>query len=681
MSFGNPYAMMLAAAGSELSTGAAKGSSIAFAASGLGGLTDLLKAPGNTAFQLLRPPASAILDCWTRGLLGTEVTKASLAMDGIAFSPNGQAGGKSWVWDRVRKLGETLIGIDSLASLYNANRVTDGEWSTYLQRHAIRDPNVLRWLNDLRAAPIDTRLCAALVFREIMSDDEWTYNLQRQGIIDEVFIDGFKQIAKYVPGPTELAHFMLRDAFNPAVVERFRYDEWFDLNFSGQLKQWAKWQGISDEVMKGYWRSHITLPSINAAMTMAFRLRNDPNLPIYQSFPNAKPVSLDDVRYMMRANGMAPGIIEESIATSVPIPSFRQVKNLVKYGGWKVSNVISNFRDQGFPDQTATDLGVAYYKAAKSSQLDPAQRIGRSQVKEALELGIMEPAEARSILETYGLDIDEAAVAVQSIQVEIDINVVKQSLSAVRRNYLNGTWDQGQTETQMHAMGMAQISIDRYIRMWLLSLQSGRKQLAAEQAKKAFVEGFIQLAELAQRLTNLGYSDYDATILIAFAVTEREQMVEKTIQRQQEAAAKATKAMLYGASPTKLAKWLKEGRINREQALQYMHGLGVHSPFAEIILDDAFAGNTNGIARINAAREAKLAEIQATREARLAELERQASIKSAQSEHSAALKLAEIAAKQQADEKLAIAKEVLAELKIEATEESKMEVKTGIEEQ
>jgi hypothetical protein len=112
--------------------------------------------------------------------------------------------------------------------------------------------------------------------RRNIIDDQTTNKLMRgNGVIDEQEQLWMYKASEAMPSVSDIVRFMVRDADDNAVAAKYGTDDALTTKYGLQLQNWAKGQGITDEVMKYYWRSHWEIPSNTALFEMLHRLRPD----------------------------------------------------------------------------------------------------------------------------------------------------------------------------------------------------------------------------------------------------------------------------------------------------------------------------------------------------------------------------------------------------------------------
>ncbi|MBA7570810.1 hypothetical protein ES708_12563 [subsurface metagenome] len=95
---------------------------------------------------------------------------------------------------------------------------------------------------------------------ELKSDvEKWFGELSDQGFGSHEQ-EAVKELARYLPAPTEIMTWAAREVFEPELREKYQLDKFLPPEFL----EWAAKVGITGEVAKNYWASHWVLPSLTA---------------------------------------------------------------------------------------------------------------------------------------------------------------------------------------------------------------------------------------------------------------------------------------------------------------------------------------------------------------------------------------------------------------------------------
>ena len=118
--------------------------------------------------------------------------------------------------------------------------------------------------------------------------------LRARGYLRTDALETYLATSRFIPGPSDLVRFLVRDAFDEAgVVREFDLDAEFDAKWpeSGPGREFADAFGVEREVLKYFWRAHWSIPSPTQLSEFWKRLR--PGEPVDPD--RARRIGLTDV--------------------------------------------------------------------------------------------------------------------------------------------------------------------------------------------------------------------------------------------------------------------------------------------------------------------------------------------------------------------------------------------------
>lgn len=402
--------------------------------------------------------------------------------------------------------------------------------------------------------------CIRLWMRDFWSEKRRGEGMRRQGVMTAGEHAAFIELLKYIPGPSDIVRFMTRDVEDDAVVEKYEYDEDFEVKWAGELRRWSKAQGIDDTTMKRYWRAHWQLPSPTQGYEMLHRLRPG-------RAPSDTITTQETVDQLLGINDYPKYWRDRLIAISYNPLEKRDIQNAYYYGVIDYKEVIEAYMDRGSDRETATDR--ADISKAKYTEWLLARKPMRSWVgrKGAWELVTDE-------LATLKVDESIAASVKQKLKVERKANLNYTCAKGIESRYMSGEIDQSQAHNALMELGMDFPDVADWMTEFECKKKARAKHLTVAQLCKFACDGVISWAEMGSRLIKLGWEGKDAAAIVVdcqLACLDKKQKVAavkkakedaKHRRDQKEAAAKMDKAKKEKLKQDKIDK-IKQRCVGR----------------------------------------------------------------------------------------------------------------------
>lgn len=233
-----------------------------------------------------------------------------------------------------------------------------------------------------------------------------------------------------------------------------------------------------------------------------------------------------------------------------------------------------------------------------------------TEVRNAINVGIMDANQARQTLVAAGWPEDYATSLAESERIAAGIARIKQAVQAIRRAFLKGELDATGVAELLASAGIQPQAISDYLRIWQLQLTPTRRRRTASQIVNDVASGNMTTDEAMARLLNLGYDDADSRLYMAdaeakivrrqaemLAQQQRSDRVAQSnlarIARQAQTQARSAVKRLEKIAPVaKLQKWAKLGIIGHDLFLARMQLYGYDLATAEDYYREACSSRT-----------------------------------------------------------------------------------------
>lgn len=249
--------------------------------------------------------------------------------------------------------------------------------------------------------------------RNLLNEQDAREELRANGYLYPYSLDLQVGLSRFIPGPPDLVRFLVRDASDKGIVQRFGLDDEFDRKTddpNGIFLQWAAAQGVDLDTLRYYWRAHWTIPSPTQLGEFHRRLR--PAGPIDPARAARIGLSGSIPSWSPRSNSglvVSPADIDAALAQQDILPFWRDkfvsVQNLpltrtdarraYDIGVLGIDDVYESLIQDGYSDENA---GILAEFASKEKQLG----IRNNEAARSYTDGLIDEPEARAELANLG---------------------------------------------------------------------------------------------------------------------------------------------------------------------------------------------------------------------------------------------------------------------------------------
>lgn len=336
-----------------------------------------------------------------------------------------------------------------------------------------------------RSKPIPSEL-AMMRLREQIGQEEYHSGMRALGYLDRGQHEQLFRLTEQLPTQSDLIRMMTRDTDDPLAVSTFHMDDEFDAKYGGKLKEWAKHQGVPDEVMKYNWRAHWTIPSPGQLYTFYHRLRNDPKY-------GGPGKVLDDVKKALVQQDILPYWIDHYLAVSF-LPLGRvDIRRAFNNGSLSEAELGPAYEQLGY-----SDADVARLKKFAISLRNQAAK-GHIAIKLWLKLSIdRSAAKARMIADGYpGNVVDDA----------LNDSEIGFASSVFAGSFLAGDLDSAGLTQELSNIGVSAVGIGRILKQLSYKVKS-------HFAVKDYIAGVTDKANALSLMVTYGVASTVASTIL-----------------------------------------------------------------------------------------------------------------------------------------------------------------------
>lgn len=532
---------------------------------------------GNNVWPNSLPGVNELLFAYRAGFLSAESVQRILKLAGVAFDP-----------PTLRSGGIDFGKLNPLAEV----------WSKVYQSH---EPQPA--LGEL----------LTLVNRDQLDVREAHESLRRRGFTDAAMRTNLLRLRHEIPGPSDLVRFAVREVWDPQIVAKFGYDQ----EFPEQFDYWLGKQGLGQSALtpdeeargvpdfswaKAQWRAHWQNPSPTQGYEMMHRLRPTGGKDGGPRHPSGEVFTRSDLDSLLKTQDYASYWRPRLSAISDRVLGIRQLRSLERLGLYDRAKLVEAFQDMGYNRQDAetfADLTIRENRAAefKTSVLGVKGKILRAYrlgvmdrdatARQLYYVGLVDPEKARDFkakpeAEQTRIANDNPGVRLQlqTMDLERRMELAQAWLKTVRKLYLRGVLDRGDTLARLTALGIGAERRQELMDLWDAENDSSRKEVSTALVQRVYRHGIISQPEAEGRLINLGWTGEDAALLLAETnrdvaldqakaamAAARTQQQQQRAAQQRVAAARAEHNRARGelarhGTPAQLKRWYTRNLID-----------------------------------------------------------------------------------------------------------------------
>ena len=354
--------------------------------------------------------------------------------------------------------------------------------------------------------------------RGILDDPTTNLLMRGNGVIDEQEQLWIYKATEAMPSVSDIVRFMVRDADDNTVADRYGTDAQLSKKYGAQLQSWAKGQGITDEVMKYYWRSHWEIPSNTALFEMLHRLR--PNR-TGQGLTGGITVNSTDIKDALVVNDVLPFWAERLMEISYKPLTRTDAQRAYFIDALSENELKDSYLDLGYNDDNADRL-VRFTNQLKAKRKQTTG--GTEKVPAVIKYyknWLIGSTEATQRLRNSGLSETAAKEALQIASVQRKNDSQIKCIAGVKSQYKRYIINDIEARRDLTDIGVALENVGPLVNNWKCERASKPKELSAGQVCSAYQNNLINDVEYRRRMGAIGYQEDEAGILLEICRTKK----------------------------------------------------------------------------------------------------------------------------------------------------------------
>ena len=354
--------------------------------------------------------------------------------------------------------------------------------------------------------------------RGILDDPTTNLLMRGNGVIDEQEQLWIYKATEAMPSVSDIVRFMVRDADDNTVADRYGTDAQLSTKYGAQLQSWAKGQGITDEVMKYYWRSHWEIPSNTALFEMLHRLR--PNR-TGQGLTGGITVNSTDIKDALVVNDVLPFWAERLMEISYKPLTRTDAQRAYFIDALSENELKDSYLDLGYNNDNADRL-VRFTNQLKAKRKQTTG--GTEKVPAVIKYyknWLIGSTEATQRLRNSGLSETAAKEALQIASVQRKNDSQIKCIAGVKSQYKRYIINDIEARRDLTDIGVALENVGPLVNNWKCERASKPKELSAGQVCSAYQNNLINDVEYRRRMGAIGYQEDEAGILLEICRTKK----------------------------------------------------------------------------------------------------------------------------------------------------------------
>lgn len=348
-----------------------------------------------------------------------------------------------------------------------------------MKRNGLSDADIdLMFIAAYRLYDID--IVRQLFFRGALSDEDVKVRMRELGFTDTRIAE-IRQGWDLIPPVADIITMAVREAFTPAVAERFGQYE----DFPGDLAEWGKKQGLSEEWTKRYWAAHWQLPSPQMGFEMLHR----------------GIVEKQDLELLLRAQDVMPFWREKLVGISFNPYTRVDVRRMHSMGVLNDQDLLRAYKDIGYDDEHAAkmqEFTIQYNNQDKKT-------LTKARILKAYQQKLTTATETRELLESIGFK--ENTIDFEMAMVDWDelLDIQTDVLKSIEANYTNNLIDKNEANDRLNKLNLSGEKISALFERWEVKRYQDQKIPSKTDLDKMLKAKIINEDQYRGEMTRLGY--------------------------------------------------------------------------------------------------------------------------------------------------------------------------------
>jgi len=348
-----------------------------------------------------------------------------------------------WQRSDIEKMTEVGWSLPNAMLLVQGNLLNDVEDEKILidiSRADIHPEYAQTYLDGVLTKPSTSDLISYLLRKDpdLTNLDQ---QLRRLGV-HSAYSDVYRTLANPIPPVADIITMAVREAFTPAIAERFGQYE----DFPPQFEEFAAQKGLTKDWAMRYWAAHWNLPSPSQGFEMLHR----------------GVIDVDTLDFLLRAQDVMPFWRDKLVAIAYRPLTRVDVRRMYKEGVLDEADVYQAYQAAGYSDQNAERMAEFTIRQTLSS----LSKFSSADIVKAYVNRSISKSEAGSLLREIGIRTEDASYILSTADYKRQWELESEQLKGIKNLYKKQVYDENQTRDKLSGLNLPAEQINALMQQW-----------------------------------------------------------------------------------------------------------------------------------------------------------------------------------------------------------------------
>ncbi|GAI68034.1 unnamed protein product [marine sediment metagenome] len=275
-------------------------------------------------------------------------------------------------------------------------------------------------------------------------------DLERQLVkigIHPAYTGIYKTLAYQIPPVADIITMAVREAFTPAIAERFGQYQDFPPDFA----KYAAMKGLDEDWAKRYWAAHWNLPSPQQGFQMLHR----------------GVIDESELDMLMRAQDIMPFWRDKLIQIAYRPLTRVDVRRMYREGVLNEREVFESYLDQGYAEENAERMADFTVKQT----LSVLAKFSSGDIVKAFASRMINASDAKSLLRSIGISSEDASYIVSTAEYKRLWAFTDQQIAGIRNLYKKRMYDENTARGKLAGLNLPSDQIDVLMQQWYYDMK------------------------------------------------------------------------------------------------------------------------------------------------------------------------------------------------------------------